>query len=103
MKKDIHPKTFEITARCVCGHSFDTTTTAQRIDMDICSKCHPFFTGKQKFIDTAGRIDRFQQRYAKAAEVKKAEPKTTEVKKAEPKKAEPKKAEAAPAKKKTEK
>ena len=64
MKKDIHPETFEITARCVCGYSFRTASTNQRIEVDICSQCHPFFTGSQKFVDTAGRIERFNQRYA---------------------------------------
>ena len=64
MKKDIHPKVHEITAKCVCGNSFQTTSTDEGINVDICSACHPFFTGTQKFIDTAGRIERFQQRYA---------------------------------------
>lgn len=65
MKKDIHPETFEVTARCVCGSSFQTSSTNQRIEVDICSQCHPFFTGSQKFVDTAGRIERFNKRYAK--------------------------------------
>lgn len=74
MKKDIHPKTFEVTATCVCGNSFKTTSTRKEISTDICSTCHPFFTGTQKFVDTAGRIERFQQRYEKKTE-KKAEKK----------------------------
>ena len=65
MKKDIHPKTYEIKVKCVCGNSFDTTSTTKEIDVDICSACHPFFTGTQKFVDTAGRIEKFQKRYAK--------------------------------------
>ena len=65
MKKDIHPKCNEITVKCVCGNSFDTTSTEKKIDVDICSACHPFFTGTQKFIDTAGRIEKFQKRYGK--------------------------------------
>ncbi len=65
MKKDIHPQVNEVTARCVCGTSFDTITTLKKIELDICSGCHPLFTGTQKFIDTAGRIEKFQKRYAK--------------------------------------
>jgi large subunit ribosomal protein L31 len=65
MKKDIHPEIFEITARCVCGNAFQTISTASRIEVDICSSCHPLFTGQQKFVDTAGRIEKFQQRYEK--------------------------------------
>jgi large subunit ribosomal protein L31 len=65
MKKGIHPQVFEVTARCVCGNSFATTSTESSMDIDICSQCHPFFTGAQKFIDTAGRIERFQRRYEK--------------------------------------
>ena len=65
MKKDIHPKVFEVKAHCVCGNTFETTSTKKELEMDICAVCHPFFTGKQKFVDTAGRIERFQQRYAK--------------------------------------
>ena len=63
MRKDIHPKTFKFTATCVCGNSFETTSTRENISLDICSACHPFFTGTQKFVDTAGRIERFKQRY----------------------------------------
>ena len=71
MKKDFHPKLNEVIARCVCGFSFATETTAQRIEMDICSQCHPFFTGTQKFIDTAGRIEKFQRRYQGSSDSKK--------------------------------
>jgi len=71
MKKDIHPKNYEVTARCACGNSFDTVSTSSKLDMDICSACHPFFTGTQKFVDTAGRIEKFQQRYAKIDKKKK--------------------------------
>ena len=63
MKKDIHPKSYEVTARCVCGNSFQTVSTQQKIEIDICSACHPFFTGTQKFVDTAGRIEKFRRRY----------------------------------------
>lgn len=64
MKKDIHPQVNEITVRCVCGNSFDTITTANKIEVDICSNCHPLFTGEQRFVDTAGRIEKFQARYS---------------------------------------
>lgn len=80
MKKDIHPEVFKVTAKCVCGNSFETTSTNKEISVDICSACHPFCTGTQKFVDTAGRIERFQQRYKK----NKSEPK--KVKKAAKKK-----------------
>jgi len=63
MKKEIHPHLNELTARCICGNSFQTISTGNRLEVDICSSCHPFFTGTQKFIDTAGRIEKFQQRY----------------------------------------
>lgn len=63
MKKDIHPKYSTITVRCGCGNSFETRSTASEIHAEICSRCHPFYTGKQKFIDTAGRIERFQKKY----------------------------------------
>jgi large subunit ribosomal protein L31 len=63
MKKDIHPNVFEVAARCVCGNTVQTISTSKDISVDICSACHPFFTGQQKFIDTAGRIEKFQQRY----------------------------------------
>lgn len=63
MKKDIHPEIHDVTARCVCGSTFQTITTQESLDTDICSNCHPFFTGQQKFIDTAGRIEKFQARY----------------------------------------
>lgn len=65
MKKDIHPEMFEVTAKCACGNAFKTTSTKKEISLDICAACHPFFTGTQKFVDTAGRIERFQQRYKK--------------------------------------
>ncbi len=63
MKKDLHPKIHEVTARCACGNSFETISTQPRIEVDICSGCHPLFTGQQKFVDTAGRIEKFQARY----------------------------------------
>jgi len=63
MKKDIHPKYQATTVRCGCGSTFETRSTAKEIHAEICSRCHPFYTGKQKYVDTAGRIERFQKKY----------------------------------------
>lgn len=65
MKTEIHPQYQEVQVHCACGESWTTRSTKKELRVDICSKCHPFFTGKQKLVDSAGRIDRFQQRYAK--------------------------------------
>jgi len=66
MKEGIHPVYGEVNIICACGNSFSTRSTHKGdIRVEICSKCHPFFTGRQKLIDTAGRVDRFQRRYAK--------------------------------------
>ncbi|HBS48000.1 TPA: 50S ribosomal protein L31 [Candidatus Dependentiae bacterium] len=65
MKKDIHPTTHKVLAQCVCGNAFETYSTKESIRVDICSSCHPFCTGTQKFIDEAGRIEKFQNRYNK--------------------------------------
>lgn len=65
MKADIHPKYVECRVSCACGNKFTTKSTRQEIKVDICSECHPFFTGAQKFVDTAGRVDKFLKRYAK--------------------------------------
>jgi large subunit ribosomal protein L31 len=66
MKTDIHPLYFTATVKCACGNTFQTRSTKAEIHLDICSACHPFFTGKQKLIDTAGRVERFRQKYQKA-------------------------------------
>jgi large subunit ribosomal protein L31 len=63
MKKDIHPKYHKVMVSCACGNQFETSSTKKDIRLEICSACHPFFTGKQKLIDTAGRIERFQKKY----------------------------------------
>lgn len=63
MKKDIHPKYEATTITCACGEVIETRSTKQNIKVEICSKCHPFFTGKQKLVDTGGRVDRFKKRY----------------------------------------
>jgi len=65
MKANIHPKYVEVTVSCACGETFKTRSTKGDIRLEICSKCHPFFTGKQKLIDTAGRVERFHRRYGK--------------------------------------
>ena len=63
MKAKIHPKYVEAVVTCGCGESFKTRSTKARIQVEICSKCHPFYTGKQKFVDTAGRVEKFQKKY----------------------------------------
>jgi len=65
MKKDIHPKYEETKIRCACGNVIEAGSTRDNIAVEICSHCHPFFTGKQKLVDTAGRIERFRKKYAK--------------------------------------
>lgn len=67
MKKDIHPDYGEITVTCACGESFETCSTyGKNLQVDICSSCHPFYTGKQKFVDSEGRVERFQRKYGKS-------------------------------------
>jgi large subunit ribosomal protein L31 len=63
MKDNIHPKYEPATITCACGNVIETRSTAQDIHVEICSACHPFFTGKQKLVDTAGRIERFRKKY----------------------------------------
>ena len=66
MKADIHPKYEEITVTCSCGNVFKTRSTlGEDLNVEICSQCHPFYTGKQNIIDTAGRVDRFKQKYGR--------------------------------------
>ena len=65
MKKNFHPQNNEVNVRCACGNKFKTMSTKKEVDIDICSSCHPFYTGQQKFIDTAGRIEKFQKKYGK--------------------------------------
>ncbi len=64
MKQGIHPEYVECHVRCGCGNEFTTRAVVPEIKVEICSACHPFFTGKQKFVDAAGRVDRFKKRYA---------------------------------------
>ena len=82
MKKDIHPQYEEATVHCSCGNTFTTRSTKKELHVELCSQCHPFYTGKQKLVDSGGRVDRFKKRLEK-----KAEPKAP---KAAPAKAEPK-------------
>ena len=63
MKKGIHPTYQNCEVSCVCGNSFTTKSTMSRIKLEICSECHPFFTGKQKLLDSTGRVDRFNKKY----------------------------------------
>ena len=70
MKKDVHPKYVECKVTCGCGNKFSTKATVQELRVEICSECHPFYTGKQKFVDAAGRVDKFRRKYAKATEAK---------------------------------
>ena len=63
MKKGIHPESFNVTVNCTCGNSFETKSTLNSLHCTLCSKCHPFFTGQQKFVDTAGRIEKFKKKY----------------------------------------
>ena len=65
MKTDIHPEYKTVTVTCSCGKSFETRSTADELRVELCSECHPFYTGKQKLVDTGGRIDRFERRYGR--------------------------------------
>ncbi len=75
MKKGIHPKNHQINVTCACGNSFDTLSTSNELKVEVCSSCHPFFTGTQRFVDTAGRVERFNAKLKatqKRAEAEKA-------------------------------
>jgi large subunit ribosomal protein L31 len=72
MKADIHPKYQETKIRCACGNVIEAGSTKDNITVEICSSCHPFFTGKQKLVDTAGRIERFRKKYQKFQNKEKA-------------------------------
>lgn len=65
MKQGLHPEYHEVTAVCSCGNSFQTRSTLKDLHVEICSACHPYFTGKQKLLDSAGRIERFRRKYEK--------------------------------------
>jgi large subunit ribosomal protein L31 len=68
VKPDIHPKYMKATVHCACGETWETRSTRQEIRLEICSNCHPFFTGKQKLVDTAGRVERFNRKYGRKTE-----------------------------------
>ncbi len=67
MKEKLHPEYHEVTVHCACGATWTTHSTKKELRLEICSKCHPFFTGKQKLVDSAGRVERFRKRYEKKA------------------------------------
>jgi large subunit ribosomal protein L31 len=67
VKKNLHPKYEKATVKCVCGNVFETRSTKKEIKIEICSNCHGFFTGKQRLVDSAGRVEKFQKKYAKKA------------------------------------
>ena len=78
MKPGIHPKYHEVEVRCACGNTFKTHSTKPELHLEICSNCHPFFTGRQKLIDTEGRVERFTKRFgAQSAEARKTAAKAT--------------------------
>ena len=66
MKTDIHPQYAESKVHCSCGNEFTTRSTTKELRVELCSECHPFYTGKQKLVDTGGRVERFQRRYSKS-------------------------------------
>lgn len=74
MKKQIHPNYEKSVVKCVCGNSFETRSTRKEIKVEVCSSCHGFFTGRQRLVDSAGRVEKFNKKYAKMA-INKAEPK----------------------------
>jgi large subunit ribosomal protein L31 len=81
MKTETHPEYVECRVHCSCGNEFVTRSTVPELRVELCSECHPFYTGKQKLVDTGGRVERFQRRYAKKAPAKKAPAKKAAAKK----------------------
>lgn len=71
MKAEIHPNYVVCKVSCACGHKFESKSTRPEIKVDICSECHPYYTGAQKYVDTAGRVDKFRKRYGKPADAPK--------------------------------
>jgi large subunit ribosomal protein L31 len=72
MKKDVHPEYQECVVTCACGNTFKTRSTKKEIRVEICSACHPFFTGKQKFIDSAGRVEKFKKKFGDVKDIQAA-------------------------------
>ncbi len=64
MKANVHPTYSKLLVKCACGNEFETRSTSDKLHVEICAKCHPYFTGKQRLIDTQGRVDRFRKKYA---------------------------------------
>ena len=83
MKEKIHPKYYETLVTCGCGNTFNTRSTREQLKVDICNMCHPFFTGKLKYVDTAGRIEKFQNKFAAGQYASLQRPKKKAVKPAE--------------------
>lgn len=81
MKTDLHPKYHASTVKCACGTTFNTGSTLADIEVEICSACHPFFTGEMKFIDTMGRVEKFQAKQKAAVKSKKSKKKSVDTKK----------------------
>jgi len=79
MKAELHPEYKEATIQCTCGHVFQTRSTVNDLHVGICSACHPFFTGEQRFVDTAGRVDKFQKRFGGNAGGRRKKPKLSDV------------------------
>jgi len=75
MQADIHPRYAEATVRCSCGNTFVTRSTKPDLHVELCSECHPFFTGKQKLVDSGGRVERFQRRYGQRKATRSRQPK----------------------------
>ena len=69
MRKEIHPKYYEATVKCACGNTWKTGSTLPEISVEICSNCHPFYTGKEKLLDTRGRVEKFKKRMSKSEEI----------------------------------
>jgi large subunit ribosomal protein L31 len=84
VKEGIHPKYHEVEVRCACGNTFKTRSTKPELHLEICSACHPFFTGKLKYIDTAGRIEKFQNKFAAGSYTSAQKPKAVKKKKPQP-------------------
>jgi len=78
MRENIHPKIMETTVTCGCGETFVTRSTTSKIHVEVCSKCHPFYTGKQKFVDAAGRVERFRQKFKWTDKTKEGSDKSAE-------------------------
>ena len=72
MKADIHPNYADATVKCSCGNTFTTKSTKDELHVELCNECHPFYTGKQKLVDTGGRVERFERRYGARKGAKKA-------------------------------